>query len=635
MAVEGQRLASGGYGASARRTSSRLPQTRYMRDPPLGTCSSGLVSEWHPPGMVARADTQLSGGHLYEACQHLCWRALQVVYCDAYRPDAMDHRARFGRGLVVAVNQLRGPSRNGHRRTKAQTTRIMRTVHSSGTGPEVALELALQGEGIAFETQASFLPGRPDIVIPGQKLALFVDGDFWHGGQWRQRGLRSLEDQFSAQKGGAYWLKKIRGNVDRDLRSTASLLREGWNVMRFWASDIQRAPSACVSVVKTALSIGPSPPEISRIPERTVAEFFAGIGLMRGGLEGAGWKVKFANDIDPLKLEMYRANFSSGDVVLEDIRRLRGSQIPAVTLATGSFPCNDLSVAGARAGLSGKQSSLFWELIRLLDEMGTNRPPLVLLENVIGFLRSHGGGDLEEALRALGRLGYSVDAFVVNASDFVPQSRPRLFIVGARAAPPEPARTMVDLVYRPPPLSSFVASHPELPWRLRPLPLIDARVPSLQTLLDDLPEDAPGWWSEERVQYLYNQMSPRHQESARRMVNGRQWSYGTVFRRVRNGRSMAELRTDGIAGCLRTPRGGSGRQILFSAGNGKMRARLLTGNECARLMGANDYKIGVPLNQALFGFGDAVCVPVVRWIAANYLNPLASELIRGVPLRPL
>jgi len=121
-------------------------------------------------------------------------------------------------------------------------------------------------------------------------------------------------------------------------------------------------------------------------------------------------------------------------------------------------------------------------------------------------------------------------------------------------------------------------------------------------------------------------MSPRHREIAETMINGKHWSYGTVFRRVRNSKSMAELRVDGLAGCLRTPRGGSGRQILFKAGKGKCFARLLTPRECARLMGADDYLIQARSNQALFGFGDAVCVPVIRWIARNYLNPVFDDL---------
>ena len=115
------------------------------------------------------------------------------------------------------------------------------------------------------------------------------------------------------------------------------------------------------------------------------------------------------------------------------------------------------------------------------------------------------------------------------------------------------------------------------------------------------------------------------------MMSQQRWSYGTVFRRMREreGRrqSTAELRSDGIAGCLRTPKGGSARQIFLRAGYGRFDARLLNARECARLMGADDYSIlpELPLNRALFGFGDAVCVPVIEWIAENYLNPVLED----------
>jgi DNA (cytosine-5)-methyltransferase 1 len=117
------------------------------------------------------------------------------------------------------------------------------------------------------------------------------------------------------------------------------------------------------------------------------------------------------------------------------------------------------------------------------------------------------------------------------------------------------------------------------------------------------------------------------------MIASGEWTYGTVFRRMRHGKSTAELRTDGIAGCLRTPKGGSGRQILFKAGHGKYYVRLITPREAARLMGADDYKVTVTLNQALFGFGDAVCVPVIEWIVTYYLNPIINELLHGRQLR--
>lgn len=124
---------------------------------------------------------------------------------------------------------------------------------------------------------------------------------------------------------------------------------------------------------------------------------------------------------------------------------------------------------------------------------------------------------------------------------------------------------------------------------------------------ENLSPNSASWWSRDRAEYLLNQMSKKHKETALKMISGKQMSYGTVFRRVRHECSMAELRTDGIAGCLRTPRGGSGRQILFMAGRGRYAVRLLTPRECARLMGVDDYKITVPLNQALFGFGESYC----------------------------
>src|SRR5213076_449520 len=170
-------------------------------------------------------------------------------------------------------------------------------------------------------------------------------------------------------------------------------------------------------------------------------------------------------------------------------------------------------------------------------------------------------------------------------------------------------------------------------WTLRELPRLPRHRKGITSILENLPETSPEWWNEKRTAYLLNQMSPRHRAVADKMINAAGWSFGTVFRRVRSGRSMAELRVDGIAGCLRTPRGGSGRQILVKAGFGEFYARLLTPRECARLMGADDLIISGSLNKALFGFGDAVCVPVIEWIAENYLNPVINELLHRRVLR--
>ena len=521
----------------------------------------------------------------------------------------------------------------------------MAKVRSRDTDVELLFRKAMFAKGYRFRVCAKELPGKPDLVFPSKRLAVFLDGDFWHGNQWRKRKLTSVDDQFVATDNKTYWQAKIRKNRQRDFRNTSALLDLGWKVLRFWGSDLEHDLHACLTTTMETLDAQGTPnskPQqgsASLLASRNVVEFFAGIGLVRLALASQGWNVVHANDFDPAKVDMYRSNFSDESISGEDIHKISAKDLPAAALFTASFPCNDLSLAGSRAGLDGKNSSAFWGLVRILSELGERKPPLLLLENVVGFLTSRKGEDFRSAIAALDRLGYACDPFILDASWFTPQSRRRLFVVAIdreliledQSAPRD--FSLQPSLVRPAPLTEFIANHPELAWSLRSLPHPPTRSTTLQDVLEDLPNDHPAWWSHKRVAYFMGQLSERHAGLAREMIAKKTWSYATAFRRVRHGRSMAELRTDGTAGCLRTPRGGSGRQILFAAGNGEHRVRLLTPRECARLQGApDDFRIETTDNQALFGFGDAVCVPVIEWIAENYLNPLAAELIRGRPL---
>jgi DNA (cytosine-5)-methyltransferase 1 len=520
---------------------------------------------------------------------------------------------------------------------------IMRKVHSTDTIPEVMFRRALDAQNIHYLTSTSDLPGKPDLIMPAQHVAIFIDGDYWHGNQWRVRGLTSLEDQFkrSSSDSRDYWLKKIRRNMERDCSATAKLLSQGWIVLRFWESDIQKNIEQCIEITRDVLTETPVRTLYSLLPQKTFAEFFAGIGLMRMGLERMGWTVAFANDIDQQKYEMYESQFPDASFhwANDDVHQLPSARVPVVSLATASFPCTDLSLAGARRGLEGRQSSAFWGFARVLDGMGDRRPPIILLENVTGLLTSHGGEDIKRALLELNRLGYKIDMFILDAARFVPQSRQRLFIVGVQEDDSEVTKLLDSPIsnscsleesdVRPKAIIDFIKCHEEIQWKLRSLPSPPERSVQLEAILENLTDDALEWWSPARAEYLLNQMSPRHRQIAERMIAGPTWNYGTVFRRMRNGHSMAELRTDGVAGCLRTPKGGSAKQILFKAGRGQYFARLITPREAARLMGADDYNITVSGDQALLGFGDAVCVPIVEWIGKYYFNPLVNELIRG------
>src|SRR5437588_2295374 len=275
-------------------------------------------------------------------------------------------------------------------------------------------------------------------------------------------------------------------------------------------------------------------------PKRTFAEFFAGVGLMRIGLERPGWKIAFANDICPDKYEMYAAHFEDADdhFIVEDIHELKADEIPTVTLATASFPCNDLSLAGARAGLKGKQSSAFFGFTKLLRDMRERRPLLVLIENVPGFLTSDGGKDFRAAMLELNRLGYVVDPFIIDAINFVPQSRARLFVVAelvgdsmATSTEEQPKNAkFFESEVRPRALAEFIFDNPGINWRLRDLPALPKSRRRLTSILEKLSDDAPQWWSQKRAAYLLNQMSQRHRIIADQMIKSAGWSFGTVFR---------------------------------------------------------------------------------------------------------
>lgn len=355
-----------------------------------------------------------------------------------------------------------------------------------------------------------------------------------------------------------------------------------------------------------------------------VLEFFAGVGLARMGLDLAGFETAWANDISPDKAAMYRAQFGDDVMVIGDVNDVDAADLPRVDLAWASSPCTDLSLAGNRTGLAGTESSAFYAFTGILRAMAEDdRPKALVLENVIGLSTSHGGDDLTAAIKEFNELGYSVDILAIDARRFVPQSRPRMFLVGSR----EPVETAeMEHPLRPAWTEAFFGD-PTLIMHRAPLPTPPAHVTDgLGDTLERLDNDDPRWWDEDRVNAFLDSMSEVQRSRLDQLrKQQRRYQWRTAYRRTRGGVPVWEMRPDAVSGCLRTPRGGSSKQAVVRMGYGKLSVRWMTGAEYASLMGAAEYKIdGFRDSQVQFAFGDAVAVPAVGWLAENYLLPLVN-----------
>jgi len=368
-------------------------------------------------------------------------------------------------------------------------------------------------------------------------------------------------------------------------------------------------------------------------------EFFAGGGMVRAGL-GNEWDCLFANDFDIKKSHTYKKNWGANELLTGDIRLVTSADLPGMAnLAWASFPCQDLSLAGAGAGLKGDRSGTFrpfWKLMTSLVADGRG-PQLIVLENVCGALTSHGGKDFSTICEGFHQIGYSVGAMVVDASLFVPQSRPRLFVIGIH-----------NEVHLP---QHLIAVGPTPPWHTKALttafqnlapavrrewlwwnpPVPPKRKHTLADVIEDNPPDSL-WFNEKDTLNVLGMMSEVNlakvqsaQKSGKRIV-------GCAYKRTRIDEhglkaQRLEVRFDSISGCLRTPAGGSSRQLIITVDGNRVRARLISSRETARLMGlAEDYQLPRNYNEAYHLTGDGVVVPVVRHLSTHIFNPVLESI---------
>lgn len=370
-------------------------------------------------------------------------------------------------------------------------------------------------------------------------------------------------------------------------------------------------------------------------------EFFAGGGMARAGL-GKGWRCLFANDFDHKKSATYRRNWEGGEELKTgDVRAVKPEDLPGhANLIWGSFPCQDLSLAGAGAGLKGDRSGTFWpfwEVVKGLISQG-RAPEIITLENVCGTLHSHDGKDFEAICSALWGSGYRFGAVVIDAALFLPHSRPRLFVIGLREG-----LTIPDITLETPsPLwhsRALMGAFEKLPSKLKEgwvwwgIPEPKPRTSTFGDLVEDEPTGVE-WHSPSETRQLLAMMSEVNQAkvkaaTAKSKKTGKRL-VGTIYKRTRKDEDgfkvqRAEVRFDDVAGCLRTPAGGSSRQLIVVIDGARVRSRLISSRETARLMGLPDhYELPANYNEAYHLTGDGVAVPVVRHLAQFLFEPLLA-----------
>ena len=365
---------------------------------------------------------------------------------------------------------------------------------------------------------------------------------------------------------------------------------------------------------------------------RTFYEFFAGSGMVRAGL-GDSWTCLLANDLDTKKAATYQENWGGGELLVGDVGMLTSRDLPGrANLAWASFPCQDLSLAGMGAGLKGKRSGTFWPFWNLISDLRKEKrqPDAVVLENVCGALTSHGGTDFRSLIGALGAKGYRTGALVIDAALFVPQSRPRLFIVGIRKEIEVDPSLISEKPRTPFHTRGIITAYNGLSkadrakWVWWNLPVPRPRASTFSSVIDcDLP-----WQSSKQTEALLALMLPLHRAKVAAAKKSGRWMVGTIYKRTRPDESgrraqRAEVRFDEIAGCLRTPGGGSSRQTIIAVQGNKVQSRLLSPREAARLMGLSEkYVLPKNYNDAYRLMGDGVAVPVVNHLSRYLLEPL-------------
>ncbi|NTV62303.1 MAG: DNA cytosine methyltransferase [Oscillochloris sp.] len=372
-------------------------------------------------------------------------------------------------------------------------------------------------------------------------------------------------------------------------------------------------------------------------------EFFAGAGMARAGLSSFGMNCIFANDFDHKKSCTYKKNWGEGELRTTDVNLLTPLDLPDYAeFVWASFPCQDLSLAGGGAGLKGDRSGTFWPFWRLMQGLIAEgrAPHVIALENVCGTLTSHGGKDFTTICETFRLAGYRFGALVIDAALFVPQSRPRLFMIGIHSDLPIPANVIgaePSAAWHPKALRTAfdrLPSEAKTNWLWWHLPTPTLSNCTFANLIEDTPNSV-AWQSPAETEQLLGMMSAVNRAKVEQAKKVGRRMVGTIYKRTRRDENglkaqRAEVRFDDRAGCLRTPAGGSSRQFILVVDADGVKSRLISSRETARLMGLPDtYILPTNYNEAYHLTGDGVVVPVVRHLAEYLFIPLLANVSKG------
>lgn len=460
--------------------------------------------------------------------------------------------------------------------TQAERSRLMKRVRSKHTAPEVRLREALERAGVAFETHASDLPGHPDVVIREERVAVFVDGEFWHGAQWKRRGLGSLAQQFPDSRKRGKWIRKIDGNVRRDLSRTAELVGLGWRVVRVWAEDVTRDAEGCVRLVREAIRAGAS--AARDLPGRRFVCDGDASGLMAEGLSQAGWNEAAGAEGVALRAVCV-GEHDDWRAALKDVAR----QAPPLLLVDGPSPRGK---AGREAFVAG------------LDHLAA--------------------------------AGYQFDAFEVNESAFVPRERFRVSVVGVhRAFTPLAGCAAVSTVLRPRWLCAALRRYEGGAWAPRPVRAPRGGRSRWRPVVDAMSKERLPWWSESRVHAWLGRLEHVQRRAIMALSAGTRARVGLVHL------GSGLLSTSGRAypGMFELWRGGSVFGVVQGRKN-TVRIRSLTAAELATIMGVSESALeswvaGKSDQDVARDLASGACAPRVRWIGEQVMTPLVVELVRG------